>query len=119
MTTVYKYNRPDRKGLRKKLRNDAPKAEQKLWEFLRGGKLNGLKFRRQYGIGSYVVDFYCPKLRLVIEIDGDSHIDTEAYDKRRQQFIEQFNIRFLRFTNSDIYESLSGVIEEIERKTNQ
>ena len=72
MTTDYEYSNSKQKDLRQKLRNDAPKAEQRLWEFLRNSQLNGLKFRRQYGIGPYVVDFYCPKLRLAIEIDGDS-----------------------------------------------
>lgn len=121
MTTNYHYNNSDRRTLRQKLRNDSPKAEQKLWEFLRGSQLNGLKFRRQYGIGPYVVDFYCPELRLAIEIDGDSHYEKGAdiYDQKRQQFIERRNIRFLRFTNDDIYENLEGVIEKISDKTGQ
>jgi len=111
----YKYNRPERKRLRKKLRNEAPKAEQKLWEHLRGNQLKGLKFRRQYGVGPYVIDFYCPYLRLAIEIDGDSHYEeaARAYDQKRQQYIEKHNVHFLRFTNDDIYNSLEGVVDDI------
>lgn len=62
-----------------------------------------------------MIDFYCPALRLAIEVDGYSHFQegAEEYDKRRQRFIEQFNIHFLRFTNTDVYENLDGVIEEI------
>lgn len=83
--------------------------------------MEGLKFIRQYGVGSYVIDFYCPKLKLAIEIDGDSHFQerAEEYDKKRQKFIEQFGIKFLRVTNTDIYENLDGVTEEIIDIANQ
>lgn len=83
--------------------------------------MNDLKFIRQFGVGPFVLDFYCPKLKLAIEIDGDSHFveRAEEYDKRRQQFIERFSIKFLRFTNGDIYENLDGVIEEIGYVANQ
>ena len=111
----YQYNNSDRKDLRKKLRNDIPKAERILWSQLQRRQLQDLKFRRQYGIGPYVVDFYCPKLRLAIEVDGDSHFQegAEKYDKRRQKYIEKRDISFLRFTNNDVYDNLSGVMEEI------
>ncbi len=67
-----------------------PIAEVILWNELQGGRLMNLKFRRQYGIGRYVVDFYCHKLKLVIEVDGNSHSSEKAkkYDKRRQEYIE-------------------------------
>jgi len=92
-----------------------PKAEQMVWYFIRNRQLGGYKFRRQYGVGKYVVDFYCPELKLALEIDGDSHFEKGAaeYDRKRQQYIESFGIRFLRFTNLDIYESMDGVAEVI------
>ena len=121
MNLRYLFNNSKFKQLRQKLRNESPKAEIILWSQLKGGQLEGLKFIRQYGVGSYVIDFYCPKLKLAIEIDGDSHFQegAEEYDKKRQKFIEQFGIKFLRVTNTDIYENLDGVIEEIIDITNQ
>ena len=81
--------------------------------------MNGLKFRRQYGIGQFIVDFYCPELRLAIELDGDSHFNNKEvleYDKRRQEYIERVNIKFLRFTNNEVFESLEGVIQAIQEE---
>ena len=109
------YNKQSQTGLRKKLRNNMPKAEIILWSKLKGKQMNGFKFRRQYGVGPYVIDFYCPKLKLAIEVDGDSHFKegAEQYDQKRQKFIESYNIHFLRFANADVYENLEGVIDII------
>ena len=64
----------------------------------------------------YIVDFYCPKLKLAIEVDGYTHFSEAAqkYDKRRQRYIESFGIRFLRFTNTEVYENVEGVVQTIE-----
>ena len=93
-----------------------PEAEEILWSKLRRRQLGGLKFRRQYGIGIYSVDFYCPELRLAIEVDGDSHFRQGASgrDLRRQLFIEEFDIKVVRFTNDDIRSNLDGVLVAIE-----
>ncbi len=74
-----------------------------------------LKFRRQYDIGRYVVDFYCHKLKLVIEVDGDSHSSEKAerYDKRRQEYIEKLSIKFFRCDNNDVYTNLNEVIRDL------
>jgi very-short-patch-repair endonuclease len=92
-----------------------PKAEILLWANLSRKQLLGYKFRRQYSVEQYVIDFYCPALKLAIEIDGDSHFQPGAKerDAERQGFIETFGIEFLRFTNADIYENLDGVIDTI------
>jgi very-short-patch-repair endonuclease len=92
-----------------------PQAEVMLWARLRGKNLNGWKFRRQYSVGPYIVDFYCVESKLAIEIDGESHFveGAEEYDRRRQVFIESIGIRFLRITNTDVYENLDGVLETI------
>ena len=92
-----------------------PPAEVILWLKLRSKGLNGCKFRRQYSIGSYIVDFYCPQIKLVIEVDGDSHFvdGADSYDRNRQAIIESLGISFLRFTNRDVYERLEGVINTI------
>ncbi len=92
-----------------------PNAEIQLWRYLSRKQMMGHKFRRQYGVDRYVVDFYCPALKLGIEIDGDSHFQPGAIerDSERQKYIESFGIEFLRFTNADIYENLDGVIDKI------
>jgi very-short-patch-repair endonuclease len=78
----------------------------------------GYKFRRQYSVAAYVVDFYCPTARLAIEIDGDSHFQegSPARDEARQAAIESFGIHFLRFRNVEIFEYLEVVLAAIERR---
>jgi very-short-patch-repair endonuclease len=86
-----------------------------LWCKLKGRQMSGAKFRRQYSIGPYVLDFYCPKLKLAVEVDGDSHYSDEgiAHDERRQAYLEQFDVRVLRFTNVDVLRNIKGVLEVI------
>ena len=109
------FNRFSDNLKRKKLRLGMPKAEVILWSRLKGNQLKGLKFRRQFGVGPFVIDFFCPELRLAIEVDGESHRTPEAqkYDQERQLFIEEFGIRFLRYTNEEVYENLEGVLRVI------
>ena len=116
MPTVLRiFNKTSEKAKRRKLRNNMPKAESVLWYYLRRKQLEGYKFRRQYSVGKYVIDFYCPRFKLAIEVDGASHFWPGAaeYDKRRQKYIESFGIKFLRFTNTDVYENIDGVLEKI------
>lgn len=98
------YNKTSSKDCRLYLRRKMPPAERILWLYLRGKRLHGFKFRRQYSIGKYVVDYYCPRTKLAIEIDSPTHLSDKAkvYDKERQKFIESFGIRFIRVTNLDI-----------------
>jgi very-short-patch-repair endonuclease len=114
MTTL--FNKSSVKQKRKQLRNQMPSAEVILWSRLQKRQMSGFKFRRQYSVGNYVLDFYCPEARLAIEIDGDSHFQNGAsdYDSSRQKSIEQFGIRFLRFTNLEIYKHLNKVLESIK-----
>ncbi len=108
------------KPIRKKLRDNPSRAELILWSKIKNKQINDCKFRRQHSIGNFVVDFYCPKSKLVIEIDGDSHFASkkvEKYDKDRQKFIEGQEIELLRFTNNDIYNNLEGVLIEIASAT--
>ena len=111
------YNTTTKKEKRRSLRKIMPSAEILVWNKLRAKQLFGYKFRRQYSVGPYILDFYCPEFRLAIEIDGDSHAGSEQkYDQQRQSFVESFGIRFLRFTNSQVYESLDSLIESIAEK---
>jgi very-short-patch-repair endonuclease len=109
------FNKATEKEKRRQFRNNAPQAETMVWSKLKGKQLLGYKFRRQYSVGPYVIDFYCPALKLAVEIDGDSHFEEGAkdYDCPRQSFIESFGIRFLRFTNEEVYRNLNGVLAAI------
>lgn len=111
------YNRQEQTSRRIQLRNDQTPAEWKLWLELRGQQL-GYKFRRQYGIGTFIVDFYCPRLRLAIEVDGDSHFESDAieYDNKREKYLNDNHIQIVRFTNQDIYHNLDEVIETIKQQ---
>lgn len=111
----YQFNNHNLKQHRQSLRNAMPQPEAILWSKLRASQLYGYKFRRQYGIGKYIVDFYCPKARLVVEIDGNSHYqnDVREKDKEREGFIKSFNISIVRFTNKDITENLTGVLKKL------
>ncbi len=113
------FNRVQDNEKRKKLRNNLTKAEAILWRELKNRKMLGFKFRRQYGIGAYVVDFYCTDLNLAVEVDGVTHSTDEEkeYDSRRESDIGQLGIQFLRFTNPEIYEDLYNVLEKIKAKT--
>lgn len=108
------FNRSQFKERRRELRRKMTSSEHRLWKYLRPG-LEGFKFRRQYGINAYVVDFYCPKKRLVIEVDGSAHDSPAAkeYDKVRQGEIEVLGIRFLRFTNREVMHNLDSVLSKI------
>ncbi len=92
-----------------------PKAEVLLWSKLKGKGLKGYKFRRQYSVEKFIVDFYCPELKLAVEVDGDSHFieGADKEDQERQRIIELYGITFLRFTNIEIYENLDGALNKI------
>ena len=113
------YNRIETKAKRRDLRKNMTKAESVLWRKIKGKQLFGIKFRRQFSIGKYIVDFYCPRYKLAIEVDGDSHYwneEAKVYDRQRQTYIESFGIRFLRFPNAEIYQNMDGVLLAIEKK---
>jgi very-short-patch-repair endonuclease len=109
------FNRKTQKRRRQSLRNNATIAERKLWSKLKRSQLEGYKFRRQQGVGYYIVDFYCPEKKLAIELDGAIHLAKKAQecDKKRDQFIEAQGIRILRFTNNDVFMNLNGLLEVI------
>ena len=109
------FNAPGTKQIRRNLRKSFTEPENRLWYYLRSRRLNGLKFRRQYAVGRYVVDFYCPEVQLVIEVDGDSHFTKEAqlYDKERDEYLKSHSLRMVRFTNSEVMGNIKAVIERI------
>lgn len=116
-------NLPEQKVFRKELRNNMTSAEVVLWQMLKGKQIEGLKFRRQFGIGPFVLDFYCPTLRLAIELDGIYHFTEEMalYDEQRSMYLKKNDIKVLRFENRIVFEepwrildTIRDVIEERE-----
>ena len=93
------------------LRKTANIPEQMIWSRLRARQLAGRKWRRQQPIGPYIVDFFCADLRLVLEIDGDTHYGRETQDAVRQNYLEGQNLRVVRVNNSDVLTNLTGVLE--------
>jgi len=115
MAKIIPYN-PKLKALARKLRKDMTFGEVVLWDELKNNKLFGFDFDRQCCIDNYIVDFYCKSLMLAIEIDGMSHNHEEAFnkDELRQQKLEGFGIRFLRFTEAEVKQDILNVIRAIE-----
>ncbi|MFN6464364.1 MAG: endonuclease domain-containing protein [Nostoc sp. DedVER02] len=109
------YNQTSERYKRQTLRNNMPPSEKIVWAKLRNQQIESCKFRRQYSIDRFVVDFYSSELRLAIETDGDSHYQdgVPEYDRDRQAFLESKGTRFLRFTNQEVYQNIDGVVDKI------
>jgi very-short-patch-repair endonuclease len=99
----------------RRLRREMTPAEVILWKLLRGRRFAQLKFRRQHPIGRFFADFICIELRLIIELDGDSHVGNELKDARRDEDLKQLGYRVLRFPNHDVYEDITMVEDTIEQ----
>ena len=91
-----------------------------LWERIREKKIDGVRFRRQYSVLGFILDFYSPEIRLAIEVDGGYHTkeSQKEYDIARQRVIESLEIEFLRFTNDEIRKELAKVVQKIKTKVN-
>ena len=115
--TPYIHNERNKKTLRQTLRNNATSSEAILWRALKAKQVDGLKFRRQFGVGPYVIDFYCPEIRLGIELDGGVHKTsyTHEYDEMRSRFLAENGIRVLRFDNEVVFNNVEGIIEAIKK----
>ena len=103
------------KSRRRNLRQKSTKAEELLWEKLRNNKL-GVKFRRQFSVRGYVVDFYCPRHRLIIELLGSVHkrADARKYDDYRRKYLEAFWMTILEFWNGEVEKDAESVIDKIK-----
>jgi very-short-patch-repair endonuclease len=97
----------------RELRADSTPAERRLWSYLKLKNLCGARFRRQYAIEGYIVDFCCLKERLIVELDGSQHRDNVSYDERRTRILEHQGFRVLRFWNGDVMQNIEGVVDTI------
>jgi very-short-patch-repair endonuclease len=99
------------------LRSSMTDAEAKLWRAVRRDQINNLNFRRQHPVGPYTLDFYCPSLRLGIELDGGQHAEhgNRLNDQRRTRWLASKGILVIRFWNNDVLGNLDGVLTEILR----
>ena len=111
------FNRSTEREKRKLLRNNMTESEKILWARLRKRQVNGVRFRRQYSIGSYIVDFYSVEHKLAIEVDGTVHLtdDAVAYDKYRDEYINSLGIQIIRFTNDEVLLNANFVVSEIKK----
>lgn len=103
------------KMLSRKLRKEMTDAERLLWSRLRGKQLKELQVYRQRIIGNYIVDFYCPKAKLVIEVDGGQHHTDKGIEKDivRNRYLEKSGLRVLRFSDTEVLKDIEAVVESI------
>ena len=110
------FNKTSEKEKRRILRKDQTFCEKILWRYLRDRQLLGCKFRRQYSIDQFVIDFYSTEIKLAIELDGDVHNnpDQKEYDVKRQEYLEKFGITFIRITNDELLGNANLAFAKIE-----
>ena len=109
---------PDNKNLKnlaRNLRKNMTDAERRLWSKIRRKQLKEFQFYRQKNIGDFIVDFYCPAAKLIVEIDGGQHYSEENIlkDKARDRFMSDLGFKVLRFSNSDVFNNIEGVVTRI------
>ena len=115
------FNKKSEKEKRRYLRKNTTLAEKIIWLNIRRKQIEGERFLRQFSIKYYALDFYCLKLRLAIEIDGETHLTEEEleYDKQRQDYLESLGIIFLRFRNEGVFNNADVVIEKIKLRVRE
>ncbi|MFA7252333.1 MAG: DUF559 domain-containing protein [Candidatus Paceibacterota bacterium] len=112
------YNNKYLKEARKSLRNNLTHQETILWNYLKNSKL-GYKFRRQHSIGHFISDFYCAEKKLVIELDGNQHLDNAEYDKERTEYFESLGIKVIRFWNDEVDKNIDDLLMKIKQELNK
>jgi len=105
----------------RQLRENMTDAERHLWAKIRMKQLKDYQFYRQKPIGDYIVDFFCPKAKLIIEVDGSQHFvnETIEYDRIREEYVSSLGLKVLRFTNTEVLKHVEGVVERIAEEMNE
>ena len=112
----YRHNLRKRKEMRQTLRTHGTSAEAMMWKMLKGKQMEGAKFRRQFNIEPYILDFYCPEYRICIELDGDGHYSADGYEhdqKRNTYLYEKYGITTLRYENKDVFQFPETICKQI------
>ena len=114
------YNRTSEKGNRRKLRKNDTEAEEFLWKYLKDRKFLNRKFKRQYSVDHFVIDFYCSEKKFGIELDGKIHLkkDIKNHDENRDGFLKDFGIKILRIKNDVVLNNIEGTLELIKKYLN-
>lgn len=118
----YPNNLKEQTVLRKELRNEGTSAEATLWLSLKGRQVEGMRWRRQFGVGPYILDFYCPQLHLCIELDGAPHYTIQGGEndlQREELLLQEHGIRTIRIENKDVFDHHDAVIEYIRGVTRE
>ncbi|MBI5102213.1 MAG: DUF559 domain-containing protein [Nitrospirae bacterium] len=106
-------NDPLLKQRRQELRNNQTEAERVFWSLVRNRQFKGKRFFRQYSIGPYVLDFYCPEIKLAIELDGGQHSDNREYDALRTEFLNAHGVEVIRFWNNEVIHGKEGILNRL------
>ncbi|MCX6174529.1 MAG: endonuclease domain-containing protein [Ignavibacteriales bacterium] len=111
------FNKKEMKKRRRQLRVSMTYCEKLIWMYLRKRQMKE-RFLRQYSVDNYVIDFFCPKLKLAVEIDGDVHKleDQKVYDKERQKYLEDFGLGFIRITNEELLANANKGLKKLKMK---
>jgi very-short-patch-repair endonuclease len=112
------FNKKELALKRKALRKNLTSAEAALWNLLKNKQLEGRKFRRQHGLGTYIVDFCCPSEKLIVELDGDIHGDYHQIqrDTNRDQYLNDLGFTVLRFENRWVFQDPEYLLTEIKKE---
>ena len=116
MDSKFLYNNKTLKERRQELRKNQTPAEKLLWKFISKDQILGLRFLRQYSAGPYILDFYCTKIRLGIEVDGEIHKERKLYDKDREEYLKNLDINIIRFWNDDVLRNVGDVLVKLQDK---
>ncbi|HEX8320668.1 endonuclease domain-containing protein [Longimicrobium sp.] len=98
----------------RELRSALTPAEDRLWSAIRKDQLAGLRFRRQHPVGPFILDFYCPRVRLCVELDGGIHEQQRERDQARTEALATVGVRVIRFRNEEVMNDLAGVLARIQ-----
>jgi len=114
------FNKKEIQKRRRLLRSNMTFSEKIVWMYLRKQQMK-VRFLRQYSVDKYIIDFYCPKLKIAIEIDGDVHEQEEQkkHDIIRQEYLERLGIKFLRLKNDELFDNPNKAFERIENKVKE